>query len=111
MLCHSPASQQVVCSQPHQTHSMHEAHATHAAHMASDSHSAAHQYSEGRGTSDASVETTCLACAAVCGASPLPVALGLSLPVLEPAHDWRGFTFLEPLNGVLARLERPPRSI
>ncbi len=111
MLCHSQASQQVVEIHEHEAHSMHNAHSAHASHVASESDSAVHQHSDGADTGDTPSYATCLACAAVCGASPLPVALSLSLPVLEPARDWRGLALLEPPDAVSAGLERPPRSI
>ena len=105
MLCHMPAS---LYAQP--VHG----HASHDAGQATDAYKH-HNHEQQRTASDrgdAGVnQLSCLACAAMCGASPVPANASLRLPTFEPARDWPGLALLEPPSRTLAGLERPPRSI
>lgn len=105
MLCHVPASQQVLLVHDHASHEMHDVQAS------ADLPDASHHHHGSGDSSGHAPDTSCLACAAVCGASPLPTALGLNLPAFDPVRDWRVFASAEPTSLSLAGLERPPRSI
>lgn len=104
MLCHVPASQQ--------SHLAHEqtAHPQSHAQAAGASHDAGHHHGTDP-SRDGAADESCLACAAVCGASPLPATTGVELPVSAPVRDWRVSTLVEPPSLTLDGLERPPRSI
>lgn len=109
MLCHVPASQHVQSSHGSASHDMHQEHAVARALEASDA--ATTHHGTAADTHEGSVVTSCLACAAVCGASPLPPKMGTALPAFEAARDWRGLALVAPPSLTLAGLERPPRSI
>lgn len=105
VLCHVPASHQ---AQSVHDHRLVQAHGTLPDVGAQDdSH-----HSHGADASAGEVQdVSCLACAAVCGASPLPTTLGFGLPVSEPTRDWRDFAVIEPPDMSLDGLKRPPRRI
>jgi hypothetical protein len=100
VLCHDVVQplQSVQQDGAHQSHQANGAHEAHEAHEAGD-------------PSVQTQGTSCLACAAVCGASSLPASTALSLPVSEPTRDWRVIAAIEPPSPSLRGLERPPRSI
>ncbi len=102
---HEPAAHEHDAAHEHAAHerAMHE-HATHA--PGASAHGPASDGAPGQFANAA-----CLACAAICGASPLPPAAGLALPRLEPAREWHRLETAPPVGRVLAGLERPPRSL
>jgi hypothetical protein len=106
MLCHVPASQLVQAAPASHAHASHDAGRV----LAEVGH---HQHQHATSdSSDADVSpASCLACAAVCGASPVPASGSLNLPTFEPSRDWRRLTLLAPPSREMAGLERPPRSI
>ncbi len=108
MLCHVPTSQQMHVSHAHAAGASHESAAA-GSHGAT--HGTVHSHHGDSGAAATSTDTSCLACAAVCAASPLPPAPALSLPLLEPARDWQGLALVAPASLALTGLERPPRSI
>jgi hypothetical protein len=105
VLCHVPASHQVQPVHDRGSHAVHDTHTT------VGSHDATHHAHGADASSDEVRGVSCPACAAVCGASPLPTTGGFSLPLSKPGRDWRDFTVVEPPSESLAGLERPPRSI
>lgn len=110
MLCHVPtAAAALVAPMPHE-HGLSSYGESHS-HDAAAGHDVGSHHADAGDANGKASDSSCRACAAICGASPLPPAIADRVPTLEPVRDWYVLVVPKPPHLTLAGLERPPRTL